>query len=128
MRVRHYAQGKFYTIECPQGTEVVRRSDSTDHLLVPLNGQAIRIPADPPELLPMLAETGNFGITQVGEPEPGVDLAGVACPDCGHEFPAPKVQVERTATTLEILTTGKPQWIPVDGVTYHRHEKQGGRP
>jgi DNA repair protein RadD len=50
------------------------------------------------------------------------------CPDCGHEFPPPKVQVERTATTLEILTTGKPQWISVDGVTYHRHEKLGGRP
>ena len=36
-------------------------------------------------MLPLLAETGNFGITLVGEPEPDVDLAGVACPDCGQE-------------------------------------------
>ena len=27
MRVRHYAQGKFYTIECPEGTRVVRLHD-----------------------------------------------------------------------------------------------------
>src|ERR687890_617234 len=93
MRVRHHAQGKFYTIECPEGTRVVRRSASSedgqavphDHLVVPLNGKEIRIPADPPELLPLLAETGNFGVTLVGEPEPDVDLAGVARPRCGEE-------------------------------------------
>jgi hypothetical protein len=47
MRVRCYAQGKFYTIECPVGTRVVRRSEqpanveavSDDHLIVPLNGK-----------------------------------------------------------------------------------------
>ena len=26
MRIKHYAQGKFYTIECPEGTRVVRNS------------------------------------------------------------------------------------------------------
>ena len=83
MRVRHYSGGKFYTIECPQGTEIVRRSGQDDHLIVPLNGKRVRIPADPPELLPLLAETGNFGVSLVGEPKPDVSLAGVACPECG---------------------------------------------
>ena len=92
MRVRHHAQGKFYTIECPEGTRVVRRSEQSadgeavphDHLVVPLNGKEVRIPADPPELLPLLAETGNFGVALVGEPEPDVRLAGASCPGCGE--------------------------------------------
>src|SRR4051794_23778391 len=91
MRVRCHAQGKFYTIECPEGTRLVRCSDQPpyaevahDQLVVPLNGKEVRIPADPPELLPMLAESGNFGVTLVGEPEPDVALAGVDCPGCGE--------------------------------------------
>ena len=90
MRIKCHAQGKFYTIECPEGTRVVRRSGRPeaggphDHLVVPLNGKEVRIPADPPELLPMLAESGNFGVSLVGEPEPDVRLAGVSCPGCGE--------------------------------------------
>ena len=60
MLIKCHAQGKFYTIDCPEGTKVIRRPDDSepalhDHLVVPLNGREIRIPADPPELLPMLA-------------------------------------------------------------------------
>jgi hypothetical protein len=71
MRVKHHAQGKFYVIECPEGTRLVRRTSGgeavpCDYLIVPLNGKDVRIPADSPELLPMLAESGNFGITLVG--------------------------------------------------------------
>ena len=91
MRVRCHAQGKFYTIECPMGTRVVRRSDRRDgegprhdHIVVPLNGKEIRIPSDPPELLPLLAESGNFGVSLVGEPEPDVGLTGASCPGCGE--------------------------------------------
>jgi len=69
MRIRHYAQGKFYVIECPEGTRVVRRSEqpldgiavSHDLLIVPFKGEELRIPADPPELLPLLAESGTSG-------------------------------------------------------------------
>jgi DNA repair protein RadD len=50
------------------------------------------------------------------------------CPDCGHAFPPPKVQVEREASTLAILTTGKPHWLRVDAVGYRAHEKPGSRP
>jgi DNA repair protein RadD len=49
------------------------------------------------------------------------------CPDCGHRFPPPKLQVEARASTLAILTTGKPQWLAVDDVAYRAHEKPGGR-
>ena len=49
------------------------------------------------------------------------------CPDCGHAFPPPVVKVDASASTLAILTTGKPQWLPVDGVAYRAHEKPGGR-
>jgi hypothetical protein len=35
-------------------------------------------------LLPLRAESGNFGITLIGEPEPDVRLIGVACPDGGE--------------------------------------------
>ena len=46
MRVKHQAQGKFYTIECPEGTRLVRRPQqpANDHLVVPLNGKEVRIP------------------------------------------------------------------------------------
>jgi len=50
------------------------------------------------------------------------------CPDCGHAFPPPKVQVEREASTLAILSTGRPQWLRVDGASYRAHEKPGSRP
>ena len=49
------------------------------------------------------------------------------CPDCGHAFPPPKIAVDAEASTLAILTTGKPQWLRVDGVGYRAHEKPGGR-
>ena len=92
MRVKHHAQGKFYVIQCPEGTRVVCRSDSPiggdavphDHLVVPLNGKQVRIPVDPPELLPLLAESGRCGLSLIGEPEPDARLAGVACPECGE--------------------------------------------
>src|SRR3954454_24477714 len=91
MRVRCHAQGKFYTIDCPEGTRLVRGVDRPngdvpchDHLIVPLNGKTIRIPADPPELLPLLAESGNFGVSLVGERDADERLAGASCPGCGE--------------------------------------------
>ena len=52
--------------------------------MVPFEGEEIPIPADPPELLPLLAESGRCGLTLVGEPEPAARLAGVACPKCAE--------------------------------------------
>jgi DNA repair protein RadD len=50
------------------------------------------------------------------------------CPDCGHLFPPPETKVAATATTLAILSTLRPQWVPVSGVSFSRHEKPGKLP
>jgi hypothetical protein len=60
MRIKHFSKGKFYLIQCPQGAWVVRcwgHPDGHDLLVVPCEGREIRIPADPAELLPLLAES-----------------------------------------------------------------------
>ena len=93
MRIRHFAQGKFYTIRCPQGTRVVRNStfrasgkpDPCDGIVVPFGGREVPIPADPPELLPLLAESGRCGLALVGEPVPKEGLVGMSCPGCGED-------------------------------------------
>ena len=54
--------------------------------------------------------------------------AARVCADCGYVFPAPEVQLEATATTRPILSTGRPEWVDVGAVTYHRHEKPGKPP
>ncbi|MGH6895003.1 MAG: DEAD/DEAH box helicase family protein [Geminicoccaceae bacterium] len=55
-------------------------------------------------------------------------LATRLCIECGYVFPAPEVQLEATATTRPILSTGRPEWVDVGAVTYHRHEKPGRPP
>lgn len=50
------------------------------------------------------------------------------CPDCGHIFPPPQIQIAARASMLEILSSGKPQWLPVTRVTYARHDKPGKPP
>jgi hypothetical protein len=69
-----------------QGSRVVRcwgHPDGHDLLVVPYEGQEIHIPADPAELLPLLAESGRGGLSLIGDPEPERMLAGPACPGCG---------------------------------------------
>jgi hypothetical protein len=93
MRIKHFSKGKFYLIQCPPGTMVVRclsqpalvRPDGHNLLMVPFDGQEICIPTDPPELLPLLAESGRCGLSLIGEPEPGIMLAGAVCPNCGED-------------------------------------------
>lgn len=50
------------------------------------------------------------------------------CPDCGHVFPAPQLKIDAQASQLDILSTGKPQWLPVTRVSYARHDKPGRPP
>jgi hypothetical protein len=87
MRVRVYSEGRFYLIECPEGTRVVHceAEDSHDGLVVPFEGEEIAIPSDPPELLPLLAESGRCGLSLVGEPVPAVNLVGAVCPNCKED-------------------------------------------
>ena len=60
-----------------------------------------------------------------------VAAAALECPDCGFIFPARKVKVAPTASTLAVLSPAKPrrpEWLQVHNVTYQRHDKPGGRP
>jgi DNA repair protein RadD len=50
------------------------------------------------------------------------------CPDCGHIFPPPQVQLDAHASTLDVLSSGEPQWLPVTAVQYTRHIKPGKPP
>ena len=93
MRIKHFSKGKFYLIDCPRGTRVIRcwgqpaPVDTGEHdvLMVPFDGREIRIPADPSDLLPLLAEARLCGLSLIGGPEPAMMLAGAACPNCGED-------------------------------------------
>jgi DNA repair protein RadD len=50
------------------------------------------------------------------------------CPDCGHRFPPPVVQIEAEASSLDILSTRKAEWIQVTQIHYARHQKPGKPP
>ena len=54
--------------------------------------------------------------------------AARVCAGCGFVFPLPKPKLNGTASVLPILSTGRPAWVDVTGVTYHRHEKLGKPP
>ncbi len=50
------------------------------------------------------------------------------CPDCGHAFPPPEVKLEARASRLDVVSSGKPEWLPVSRVNYARHCKPGKPP
>jgi DNA repair protein RadD len=52
-------------------------------------------------------------------------LTARMCIECDYLFPLPEVQLEATATTRPILSVGRPEWVDVGAVTYHRHDKPG---
>ncbi len=76
-------------------------------------------------------------VKQRGEGPPGVAPVKVCpvcesylatamrvCPDCGYEFPAPKKEIEKQASTLALIAS-KRQWVAVDRVNYYHHRKSG---
>src|SRR5262245_13910870 len=98
MRIKHSSKGKFYLIQCLQGSRGIRcwgHPDGHDVWVVPCRtrclgrpfrkGREIRIPADPAELLPLPAESGRCGLSLIGDPEPEMRLAGVICSNCGED-------------------------------------------
>ena len=50
------------------------------------------------------------------------------CPECGHEFPEPEIEIHATATTLPVMTFDEPDWLNVTRIDYSRHEKQDRPP
>ncbi len=93
MHIRIHSKGKYYLIECPAGTRVVRcaaqavpgADDSHDRVIIPFRGQELTIPADPPELLPLLADAGQYGLSLIGEPLADASVAGAVCPNCNED-------------------------------------------
>ena len=57
-----------------------------------------------------------------------IALSAIECPDCGYEFPARELKIAPTAAALPVLSPKTPQWLPVHGVSYSRHDKLGGLP
>jgi DNA repair protein RadD len=55
-------------------------------------------------------------------------LAARICIECDSLFPTPEVHLEATATTRPILSVGRPEWVDVGAVSYHRHDKPGKPP
>ncbi len=117
MRIRQYSQGKFYLIECPNGTRVVRcalrsvpdSAEPHDVLVILFRGQELVVPSDPPELLPLLAESGRFGLSQVGEPVPGARtwLAALSA----------RTAKRMTRVGCQLMTARKPFNAIIAGVT-----------
>jgi DNA repair protein RadD len=51
------------------------------------------------------------------------------CPTCGFEFPPPKPDLSRTASTSAILSSQiRAEWLTVTAVTYYHHDKPGSPP
>ncbi|CCD94635.1 Helicase, C-terminal:Type III restriction enzyme, res subunit:DEAD/DEAH box helicase [Bradyrhizobium sp. ORS 375] len=57
-------------------------------------------------------------------------FAGLSeCPDCGHKFERdPEKNIKQTADVTPIMSTSKPDWVPVKRRTFFRHDKPGGTP
>lgn len=51
------------------------------------------------------------------------------CPDCGFKFERDvEKNIKQTADVTPILSTTKPDWVPVQRRTFYRHDKPGGTP
>jgi DNA repair protein RadD len=77
---------------------------------------------------PKAGEDGEAPTKVCPECSSVVHAAVRECPDCGHLFPPPQVHLDAQASTLDVLSSGKSQWLPVTGVNYARHDKPGKPP
>lgn len=55
-----------------------------------------------------------------------VAAGAMECQDCGYQFPEREPKHERTAYSGAVMShQDHPEWVSVDSVSYHRHQKQG---
>jgi len=55
-----------------------------------------------------------------------VHAAVVECDECGFVWPPREIEINRTASTLPIMSVDMPaEWVKVNSVTYRRHKKAG---
>jgi DNA repair protein RadD len=52
-----------------------------------------------------------------------VPISARECVECGYEFPKPEPKIDRSASTLAVMSTGKPQAVRVSAISYHEHRK-----
>ena len=77
---------------------------------------------------PKAGEDGDAPTKACPECDSIVHAAVRQCPDCGHMFPEPQIKIDAKASTLDILSGGPPEWVPVTRVSYARHDKTGKPP
>ena len=87
-------------------------------------------PIDDPDIREPSKGDGDAPVKVCPECEAYVPISVMTCPDCGFEFPPPlqDSKLTKQAAMLPILSSPKPEWIPVSRVTYHRHVKDMDKP
>ena len=72
------------------------------------------------------SEDGEAPVKTCPECDSIVFAALKECPDCGYVWPDRQVNIDRTATTLPVMSTEIPaKWVPVNAVAYRQHVKPG---
>lgn len=72
--------------------------------------------------------SGEAPTKQCPDCDEWVPAAQAVCPQCGHVFPAPQLQISAHASELDVVTNSEPQWLAVTRVSYARHDKPGKPP
>lgn len=87
-------------------------------------------PIDDPNIREPGKGDGDAPVKVCPKCEAYVPISVMTCPDCGYEFPPPPTEAKLTkkAAMLPILSSPKPEWLPVSRVTYHRHVKDMDKP
>jgi DNA repair protein RadD len=71
-------------------------------------------------------EAGEAPTKTCPECESIVFAALTECPDCGYVWPAREPEIDRTATTLPVMSIDAPAvWKKVNSVAYRQHKKPG---
>ena len=87
-------------------------------------------PVDDPDIKEPGKGDGDAPVKVCPECDAYVPISVMTCPDCGFEFPPPPPEAKLTkqAAMLPILSSPKPEWLPVSRVTYYRHVKDMDKP
>lgn len=87
-------------------------------------------PVDDPTIKEPGKGDGDAPVKVCPECDAYVPISVMTCPDCGFEFPPPPPEAKLTkqAAMLPILSSPKPEWLPVSRVTYYRHVKDMDKP
>lgn len=76
---------------------------------------------------PRKSEEGGEAPTKTCPECDSIVFAGLSeCPDCGYIWPPKEPEIQRTATTLPVMSIDAPaEWKKVNAVFYRKHQKAG---